>query len=125
MAVETGLIDVILFSINPAYDMLPASEDVNILFEGDTFANRTYEGIDPKRSMQLYQLCENRGVALTVMKGYAAGVLFSEEESPFEKALTPVQCLHYALTRPAVAAVMVGGIQSGTDPGGGGLWQRQ
>lgn len=107
LAVETGLIDVILFSINPAYDMLPASEDVDILFEGDTFDNRTYEGIDPKRA-QLYQTCENAGVALTVMKGYAAGVLFSNEESPFGKALTPVQCLHYALTRPAVASVMVG-----------------
>jgi predicted aldo/keto reductase-like oxidoreductase len=107
MAVESGLIDVILFSINPAYDMLPASEDVNILFEGDTFTERTYEGIDPKRE-QLYQTCENAGVALTVMKGYAAGVLFSEEESPFGKALTPVQCLHYALTRPAVTSVVVG-----------------
>lgn len=107
MAVQTGLIDVILLSINPAYDMLPASEDVDILFEDETFANRTYEGIDPKRE-HLYQLCENRGVALTVMKGYAAGKLFSQAESPFGQALTPVQCLHYALTRPAVAAVMVG-----------------
>lgn len=106
-AVETGIIDVILFSINAAYDMLPASEDVNILFEEDTFKNRTYEGIDPKRD-KLYQTCENAGVALTVMKGYAAGVLLSDKESPFEKALTPVQCLHYCLTRPAVASVMVG-----------------
>ncbi|MDF2882493.1 MAG: putative oxidoreductase of aldo/keto reductase family [Clostridiaceae bacterium] len=106
-AVETGIIDVILFSINAAYDMLPASEDVNILFAEDTFKNRTYEGVDPKRS-KLYQTCENEGVALTVMKGYAAGVLLSEKESPFEKALTPVQCLHYCLTRPAVASVMVG-----------------
>ncbi len=48
-AVETGIIDVILFSINPAYDMLPASEDVNILFAESTFQNRTYEGIDPQR----------------------------------------------------------------------------
>lgn len=31
-AVESGLIDVILFSINAAYDMLPSNEDVNILF---------------------------------------------------------------------------------------------
>ena len=106
-AVETGIIDVILFSINAAYDMLPASEDVNILFEESTFKNRTYEGIDPKRD-KLYQTCENAGVALTVMKGYAAGVLLSDKESPFEKALTPVQCLHYCLTRPAVASVMVG-----------------
>ncbi|AGK97554.1 aldo/keto reductase [Clostridium pasteurianum] len=106
-AVETGIIDVILFSINAAYDMLPASEDVNILFEESTFKNRTYEGIDPKRD-RLYQTCENAGVALTIMKGYAAGLLLSDKESPFEKALTPVQCLHYCLTRPAVASVMVG-----------------
>ncbi|NNU77635.1 aldo/keto reductase [Clostridium estertheticum] len=106
-AVETGMVDVILFSINAAYDMLPASEDVNILFEKNTFKDRTYEGIDPKRD-KLYQTCENAGVALTVMKGYAAGVLLNEKESPFEKALTPVQCLHYCLTRPAVASVMVG-----------------
>ena len=97
----------ILFSINAAYDMLPASEDVNILFEETTFKNRTYEGVDPKRD-KLYRTCENEGVALTVMKGYAAGVLLSDKESPFEKALTPVQCLHYCLTRPAVASVMVG-----------------
>ncbi len=106
-AVETGIIDVILFSINAAYDMLPASEDVNILFEDSTFKNRTYEGIDLKRD-KLYHTCENAGVALTVMKGYAAGVLLNDKESPFEKALTPVQCLHYCLTRPAVASVMVG-----------------
>lgn len=106
-AVETGLIDVILFSINAAYDMLPANEDVNILFEEDTFKNITYTGIDPKRD-RLYQICQNEGVALTVMKGYAAGVLLSEQESPFEAAMTPVQCLHYCLTRPAVASVMVG-----------------
>ncbi|MCE5285780.1 MAG: aldo/keto reductase [Pelosinus sp.] len=106
-AVATGIVDVILFSINPAYDMLPANEDVNILFEESTFNNRTYEGIDLKRD-KLYRTCENEGVALTVMKAYAAGVLFSDKQSPFKKSMTPVQCLHYALTRPAVASVMVG-----------------
>lgn len=106
-AVETGIIDVILFSVNAAYDMLPATEDVYELFEESTFKDRTYEGVDPKRS-RLYQTCQNKGVALTVMKGYAAGVLLSDKKSPFAKALTPVQCLHYCLTRPAVASVMVG-----------------
>ena len=42
------------------------------------------------------------------MKPYGGGDLLSEVNSPFGKALTPVQCLEYALTRPAVAAVMVG-----------------
>jgi predicted aldo/keto reductase-like oxidoreductase len=106
-AVESGIIDVILFSVNAAYDMLPATDDVYELFEESTFKDRTYEGIDPKRD-ELYRTCENAGVALTVMKGYAAGVLLSEKQSPFERAMTPVQCLHYCLTMPAVASVMVG-----------------
>lgn len=106
-AVESRLIDVILFSINAAYDMLPASDDVEVLFEESTFSGRTYEGIEPVRS-RFYQTCQNAGVALTVMKGYAAGVLLDAAQSPFEKAMTPVQCLHYCLTRPAVASVMVG-----------------
>lgn len=106
-AMEIGLIDVILFSVNAAYDMLPAIEDVDLLFEENTFTDRTYEGIDPKRD-NLYRACQNAGVALTVMKGYAAGLLLSDKESPFGNAMTPVQCLHYCLTRPGVASVMVG-----------------
>lgn len=106
-AVESGIIDVILFSLNPAYDMLPPSEDVNILFEEDTFKGREYRGIDPRRD-ELYKVCQNKGVALTVMKGFAAGLLLNDKKSPFGKALTAVQCLHYCLTRPSVASVVAG-----------------
>ena len=42
------------------------------------------------------------------MKVYGGGDLLSEVNSPFEKAFTPVQCIEYALTRPGVAAVMIG-----------------
>ena len=42
------------------------------------------------------------------MKAFGGGDLLSEELSPAGKALTAVQCIHYALTRPAVASVMVG-----------------
>ena len=64
-------------------------------------------GIAPERE-ELYRICEREGVGITVMKGYAGGRLFQAETSPFGVALTPVQCLHYALTRPAVASVMAG-----------------
>ena len=37
LAAESGIMDVIMFSINPAYDMLPANEDVNIFFEESTY----------------------------------------------------------------------------------------
>lgn len=105
MAVESGEVDMIMFSINPAFDMRPPSENID-----DMFAEK-YEGhlagIATERS-GLYKLCETKGVGITVMKGYAGGRLFDPALSPFGIALTPVQCLHYALTRPAVASVMVG-----------------
>lgn len=106
LAAESGIMDVIMFSINPAYDMLPANEDVNIFFEESTY-DRVYEGIDPKRD-QLYQTCQNKGIALTVMKPFAGGLLLDEKQSPFGKAMTPIQCISYCLDRPGVASVLGG-----------------
>lgn len=107
LAAESGEIEMILFSVNPAFDMLPASEDLDRYFSDDSYDEETLNGIAPERE-ELYRICEQNGVGITVMKGYAGGRLFSEKTSPFGVALTPVQCLHYALTRPAVASVMVG-----------------
>ena len=42
------------------------------------------------------------------MKTLAMGTLLSAERSPLGVALTEAQCIHYALSRPAVSAVMVG-----------------
>lgn len=105
LAAQSGMVEMILFSVNPAFDMLPATEDLNDYFK-EEYAE-TLGGIAPERA-ELYRLCEQNGVGITVMKGYAGGRLFSADTSPFGVALTPVQCLHYALTRPAVASVMAG-----------------
>lgn len=105
LAAESGIIDMMLFSVNPAFDMLPVNGDAEVYF-GDDFSTAV-DGVSPER-VELYRLCEQRDVGITVMKGYAGGRLFDEKRSPFGVALTPVQCLHYCLTRPAVAAVMVG-----------------
>lgn len=105
-AAESGEIDVIMLSVNPAYDMLPPNEDVDILFEHDTFA-RVYEGIDPRRAA-LYQRCAAAGVAITVMKPFAGGLLLDDKQSPFGRAMTPTQCIGYCLDRPAVASVLGG-----------------
>lgn len=105
MAALCGEIEMILFSINPAFDLLPATDDITKYFE-DQY-DESLGGIAPERE-ELYRICEQQGVGITVMKGYAGGRLFDERTSPFGVALTPVQCLHYALTRPAVASVMAG-----------------
>lgn len=105
LAAQHGEIEMILFSVNPAFDMLPATENID-----DYFAEQYDEnlgGIAPERA-ELYRICEQNQVGITVMKGYAGGRLFSAESSPFGVALTPVQCIHYALTRPSVASIMVG-----------------
>ena len=107
LAAMSGKIEMILFSVNPAFDMLPASEDLNRYFEADTYNDESIGGIAPERA-ELYRICEQNGIWITVMKGYAGGRLFDARISPFGVALTPVQCLHYALTRPAVASVLVG-----------------
>lgn len=105
-AVESGLIDVLMFSINPCYDLQPPTENVDDLWADENYA-RILQNIDPQRE-RLYELCERKGVGIDVMKAYGGGDLLSELNSPFGKAMTPVQCIEYALTRPGVAAVMVG-----------------
>ena len=105
MAVETGFIEMILFSINPAFDMRPATEDLDSMFAG--YDKDQLSGIDPERA-QFYQMCEANNVGLTVMKGFFGGRLFKKETSPFGAAFTPAQLIHYALTRPGVASVLCG-----------------
>ena len=104
-AVETGFIEMMLFSVNPAFDLMPPTDNIDNYF-GD-YDDESMAGIDPVR-VEMYKLCEQNDVGITCMKPYAGGRLFDEKRSPFGVALTPVQCIHYCLTRPAVAAVMCG-----------------
>ena len=108
-AVKTGLIDVLMFSVNPCYDLQPPREEFD-----DVWTPKNYEqpltNIDPVRDT-LYKTCEAMGVGIVVMKAFGGGDLLSDKWSPFGKAMTPEHCLHYALTRPAAACV-VGGFRS-------------
>ena len=105
-AVETGKIEVLMFSVNPCYDLLPGSEDVEELWAEHSYEKPLFN-LDPERE-RLYETCQRRGVGITVMKAFGGGDLLSETDSPAGRAMTAVQCLHYALTRPAVGAVMCG-----------------
>ncbi len=104
--VETGVIELLMFSTNPAYDMLPPDMTIDSALAGK-LDNKQFNGMDPKREY-LYRLCENRGIAITTMKTLGAGKLLSSDFSPFNEPLTVGQCIHYALTRPAVASTLIG-----------------
>lgn len=105
-AIETGIPDIMMFSINPAFDMLPPDAYILNQFE-EGFTPELYRGIDPTRA-GLYKLCEQKRIGVTVMKTLGAGKLISKEHTPFSVPMTVPQCIHYALSRPAVASVLLG-----------------
>ena len=104
--VETGLIQVVLFAVNPAYDMQPANEDLELLWADESYVNPLHN-IDPDRDA-FHKLCALNGVGITVMKAFGGGDLLDASLSPFGMAMTPAQCIHYALSRPGVASVLGG-----------------
>lgn len=104
-AVRTGDIEVLMFSVNPCYDLLPGDEDCETLWADESYEKQLLN-LDPLRE-ELYETCQRMGVGITVMKAFGGGDLLTSD-SPAGKALTVNQCIHYALTRPAVATVLSG-----------------
>ncbi len=105
--VETGLIETLMFPVNLAYDLLPPNADDMFSTMENGFKPGDLRGFDEERQ-NLYRLCEAKGVGITTMKTLGAGKLVSAEHTPFEKPMTVAQCVHYALSRPAVASALLG-----------------
>ncbi|MBQ7499794.1 MAG: 4Fe-4S dicluster domain-containing protein, partial [Clostridia bacterium] len=85
-------IDMLMFSINPAYD----------------YGKGEYAfGEIDERSI-LYRRCEKDGIGISVMKPFSGGQLLDEKQSPFGQTLTPYQCIRYALDKPGVLTVLPG-----------------
>ncbi|URZ16598.1 aldo/keto reductase [Clostridium felsineum] len=89
---DTGLVDMFMFSINPAYD----------------YTKGTYALGSVEDRMNLYRECEKAGVGISVMKPFSGGQLLNAETSPFGRALNRYQCIKYALDRPGVLTVLPG-----------------
>lgn len=90
---DDGETDMMMFSINPAYD-LEQGDDLGI-------------GSVSERA-ELFRRCERDGIGISVMKPFHGGKLLSAKTSPFKTALTKNQCLKYALDRPAVLVAVPG-----------------
>ena len=104
--VKTGIVEAMLFSINLAFDLCPP--DKYTLESIDKGWNKDeFRGLDPERAA-LYTLCEQQGVGISVMKTLGAGKLISPEHTPFSKPMSVSQCVHYALSRPAVFSTLLG-----------------
>lgn len=89
---DTGLVDMLMFSVNAAYDC----------GEGE------YAYGENDERQEVYKRCEKEGIGITVMKPFSGGQLLDAKTSPFGKALTPYQCIKYCLDRPGILTVLPG-----------------
>ena len=91
--IETGAMDMGMFSLNPMYDYTDESD---------------YGKGSADDRATLYREFVKAGVGISVMKAFAGGQLLDAKESPFHAALTEVQCIQYALDKPGVLTVLPG-----------------
>lgn len=89
---DMGILDMLMFSINPMYDFGQGDFAIGALQE----------------RQELYRRCEKEGVGISVMKPFNAGQLLDAAKSPFHQALTTAQCIQYALDKPGVLTVLGG-----------------
>ena len=89
---DMKILDMLMFSINPAYDYNHGEYAIG--------------GSDERSA--LYRRCQAEGVAISVMKAFSGGQLLDAKTSPFGQAMTEYQCIQYALDRPGVVTVLPG-----------------
>ena len=105
-AVKSHAIEVLMFSVNPCYDLMPPDEDVEQLWNDENYKNNLLN-MNPERQ-ELYETCQRESIGITVMKCFGGGDLLNAELSPAGAALTVNQCIAYALSRPGVTSIMAG-----------------
>ena len=89
---DAGIIDMLMFSVNPAYD----------------YHHGEYAFGDVDERTEVYKRCEKEGVGISCMKPFSGGQLLSAKTSPFGETLTQYQCIRYALDKPGVLTVLPG-----------------
>ncbi|MCC8061567.1 MAG: aldo/keto reductase [Clostridiales bacterium] len=89
---DMGILDVLMFSINPLYD----------------YGQGEYAIGSSSERYELYRRCEKEDVGIVVMKPFCGGQLLDAEQSAFGVALGKYQCIQYALDKPGVLTVVPG-----------------
>jgi predicted aldo/keto reductase-like oxidoreductase len=90
--VDDADVDMLMFSINPAYDYHEGAYAIG--------------SVDERSG--IYRRSEAENIGITVMKPFSGGQLLNAHSSPFGVALTPYQCMKYALDKPGVLCVLSG-----------------
>lgn len=110
-AVKTGKIDVLMFPVNPLFNLLPQDSADARMKGREVQALTEEEKASYPTKQELYDLCEEMGVGIIAMKPFAAGnILKTHEEGRLKGllSLTPVQAISYILSIPQVACPVPG-----------------
>ena len=89
-------LDMLMFSINPAYD----------------YGHGEYANGEVDEREMIYRRCQKEGVGISVMKPFSGGQLLDGATSPFGQPLTIYQCLRYVLDKPGVLVALPGAANS-------------
>ena len=108
-AIENGAFDVILYPINPAFDVVTDG----IMYDTGTLETLwdAADGFDaagkagPQPRKGLYGECARKGVGLVAMKPFGGGYIFRAEKSA---GFTPVNLISYVLAQNGVSSVIPG-----------------
>ena len=103
-AAKSGWVEVIMFSLNPAFDQLRGGA---IPWEKGAMEN-LQGGVDPVR-VEFYDYCATHHIGVTVMKTFGGGGrLLDAKTSPLGVAYTPEQCIAYCLAKPCISTCILG-----------------
>lgn len=108
-AIHSGSFDVLMFPVNPAFDVLTDGEQYDTE-KLDSLWDAAYDfdsiekkGWQPRRNV--YSECERMGVGLIAMKPFAGGFIFNVEKNA---GFNPINLLSYALAQNGVSSVIPG-----------------
>lgn len=100
-AVRSGKIDVLMFPVNPLFNLMPRDSAIEKMFNLEI--DGTYSDVEKASyptKQELYEECIAREIGIIAMKPFAAGNILKNHEGGALQgliSLTPVQCISYIL----------------------------
>lgn len=113
-AVKSGKIDVLMFPVNPLFNMLPQDiADFRMKGRKMEALSEEEKAAYPTKD-ELYEACAQRNIPIIAMKPFAGGNILKDHEGGLIKgimSLTPVQCISYVHSFPNVDICPVPGVK--------------
>lgn len=107
--IESGEYDVLMYPINPAFDVVANEEVFNSDILGNIWDAAYNYAVAPENTPQprkdVYAACEQHNIGLVAMKPFAGGFIFEVEK---DAGFTALNLVSYALEQVGVSAVIPG-----------------